>query len=136
VGSAWRITMFLSPLNVHINRIPISGKIAWVNYQYGSFKAAYAPNASEVNEQNVIALENDKIKMTFAQVSGFVARRIISHVREGDEVVQGERYGLIKFGSRMDVVIPRSCKVLVNMKEPVRGGLTPLASVVVADASE
>ncbi len=129
VGPAWVVTMFLSPLNVHINRIPISGKISWVQYHYGSFKAAFNPNASEVNERNVVALENDNLKITFAQIAGVAARRIISHLREGDEVEQGQRYGLIKFGSRMDVVIPRHCEILVGLKEPVRGGLTALAKV-------
>ena len=88
---------------------------------------AFAPDASEVNERNIIAMENERLKVTFSQVAGMVARRIISYLREGDVVAQGQRYGLIKFGSRMDVVIPRSCKVLVSLKEPVRGGLTTLA---------
>lgn len=129
VGEGRRITMFLSPLNVHINRVPISGKIGFVNYKYGAFKAAFAEDASEVNEQSVVGLENDLMRVKFSQVAGALARRIINYLREDDEVVQGERYGLIKFGSRMDVVIPRAAKVLVEMKEPVRGGLTVLAEM-------
>ncbi len=129
VGEARRITMFLSPLNVHINRVPISGKIGFVNYKYGAFKAAFAEDASEVNEQSVVGLENDLMKVKFAQIAGALARRIINYLREDDEVTQGERYGLIKFGSRMDVVIPRAAKVLVELKEPVRGGLTVLAKM-------
>ncbi len=127
VGEAQKITMFLSPLNVHINRVPISGKISFVNYKYGAFKAAFAEDASEVNEQSVVGIENDHFRVVFAQVAGALARRIINYLRENDEVIQGERYGLIKFGSRMDVTIPRSAKVLVELKEPVRGGLTVLA---------
>ncbi len=129
VGDARKITMFLSPLNVHINRVPISGKIAFVNYKYGAFKAAFSEDASEVNEQSVVGIENDLLKVKFAQVAGALARRIINYLREDDEVTQGERYGMIKFGSRMDVVIPRSANILVELKEPVRGGLTVLAKM-------
>ncbi|MCF6238493.1 MAG: phosphatidylserine decarboxylase family protein [Candidatus Marinimicrobia bacterium] len=129
VGQAQQITMFLSPLNVHINRVPVSGKIAFVRYKYGAFKAAFAEDASEVNEQSVVGIENDLVKVKFAQVAGALARRIINYLREEDEVTQGERYGLIKFGSRMDVTIPRSATILVELKEPVRGGLTVLAKL-------
>jgi len=129
VGAATQITMFLSPLNVHINRVPVSGTVRFVNYKYGAFKAAYAEDASEVNEQSVVGMENDQMKIKYAQVAGALARRIINYLREGDKVIQGDRYGLIKFGSRMDVFIPRTAKILVELKEPVRGGLTILASV-------
>ncbi|NQV15440.1 phosphatidylserine decarboxylase [bacterium] len=129
VGAARKITMFLSPLNVHINRVPISGRVSFVNYRYGAFKAAYAEDASEVNEQSMVGLENDLIKVKFAQIAGMAARRIINYLREDDEVNQGDRYGLIKFGSRMDIIIPRAAKVLVELKEPVRGGLTVLAKM-------
>ncbi|MBT4034311.1 MAG: phosphatidylserine decarboxylase [Candidatus Marinimicrobia bacterium] len=129
VGDATLITMFLSPLNVHINRVPISGKIGFVNYKYGAFKAAFAEDASEVNEQSVVGMENDLMKVKFSQIAGAVARRIINYLREEDEVTQGDRYGLIKFGSRMDVVIPRAANILVEMKEPVRGGITILAKM-------
>ncbi len=127
VGEAIKVTMFLSPLNVHINRVPISGKIAFVNYKYGAFKAAYAEDASEVNEQSVVGMENDLLRVKYSQIAGILARRIINYLREDDEVTQGDRYGMIKFGSRMDVIFPRSAKVLVELKEPVRGGLTVLA---------
>ncbi len=129
VGEAQKITMFLSPLNVHINRVPISGKITSVNYKYGAFKAAYAEDASEVNEQSMVTMENDLMKIKFAQIAGALARRIINYLREEDQVIQGERYGMIKFGSRMDVTIPRTAEVLVELKEPVRGGLTVLAKM-------
>ncbi len=129
VGEATRITMFLSPLNVHINRVPISGKIGFVNYKYGAFKAAFAQDASEVNEQSTVGMENELMKVKFAQIAGALARRIINYLREADEVTQGDRYGLIKFGSRMDVVIPRAASIQVELKEPVRGGLTVLAKM-------
>jgi phosphatidylserine decarboxylase len=129
VGNATLITMFLSPLNVHINRVPISGKISFVKYKYGAFKAAFAADASEVNEQSIVGMENDLMKVKFVQIAGALARRIVNYLREADEVTQGDRYGLIKFGSRMDVVIPRAAKVLVELKEPVRGGLTILAEM-------
>jgi len=129
VGQAKKITMFLSPFNVHINRAPISGKVSFVEYKYGAFKAAYAEDASEVNEQSVVGLQNDHLKVKFAQIAGVVARRIINYLREGDEIEQGERYGLIKFGSRMDIIIPRAAKIKVELKEAVRGGLSILAEV-------
>lgn len=129
VGEATLITMFLSPLNVHINRVPISGKVAFVDYKYGAFKAAFAEDASEVNEQSVVGVENDMLRVKFSQVAGALARRIINYLREADEVTQGQRYGLIKFGSRMDVVIPRTANIQVALKEPVRGGLTILATM-------
>ncbi|NQV30303.1 MAG: phosphatidylserine decarboxylase [Candidatus Marinimicrobia bacterium] len=129
VGSAWKITMFLSPLNVHINRVPISGTIRFVNYKYGAFKAAFAGDASEVNEQSIVGLENELMKVKFAQVAGALARRIINYLREEDQVIQGDRYGLIKFGSRMDIVFPKAAHIMVELKEPVRGGLTVLAKM-------
>lgn len=129
VGEANCVTMFLSPLNVHINRVPITGRVAFVNYKYGAFKAAFAEDASEVNEQSIVGMENDTLKVKFAQIAGVVARRIINYLREGDEIAQGERYGLIKFGSRMDILVPRSAKIVVEPREAVRGGLTIIAEV-------
>jgi phosphatidylserine decarboxylase len=129
VGEATCITLFLSPLNVHINRVPISGQVRFVDYRYGAFKAAYALDASEVNEQSLVGMENDLMKIKFAQVAGALARRIINYLREGDEVTQGDRYGLIKFGSRMDITIPREAQIKVELKEAVRGGLTVLAAL-------
>lgn len=128
VGSAHLITMFLSPLNVHINRVPITGKIDRVQYKTGLFKAAFAEDASEVNEQSVVSMSNDLFKVKFSQIAGVMARRIINYLRPGDQLEQGQRYGLIKFGSRMDVIIPRECEVLIKPKDPVRGGLTVLAT--------
>lgn len=129
VGPATKITMFLSPFNVHINRVPITGKIVSVNYKYGAFKAAFAEDASEVNEQSIVTMQNEQIKVKFSQIAGVVARRIINYLREGDEISQGDRYGMIKFGSRMDMTIPRSANIVVELKEAVRGGLTVLAEV-------
>jgi len=127
VGPCHRITIFLSAFNVHINRTPIAGKVAFVTYRYGTFKAAFDPEASETNEQSTVGIENGSRRVKVAQVAGLVARRIINKLREGDVVEQGTRYGLIKFGSRMDVWIPRTCRVLVKPRQAVRGGLTVLA---------
>ncbi len=128
VGDARLITLFLSPLNVHINRTPIRGKVEHVQYRPGLFKAAFAENASEVNEQSVVSLANEYLKIKFSQISGVVARRIINYLQVGDEVKQGSRYGLIKFGSRMDVFIPVDCNILVKPGDAVRGGITILAT--------
>lgn len=128
IGDAVRVTMFLSPFNVHINRIPIDGKIDFVDYKYGLFKAAFAPDASEVNEQSVVGLSHGDYRIKFSQISGVVARRIINYLKVGDNVSQGERYGMIKFGSRMDIILPRTSQILIEAKQAVKGGITILAT--------
>lgn len=121
------VSIFMSPLNVHVNRLPISGKVDYVDYQKGKYLAAFNDNASDVNEQSIIGVENDRGKVLFKQIAGVLARRIIYNLKVGDEVTAGDRFGLIRYGSRLDVFIPADAAVKVQLKEKVKAGETILA---------
>ena len=126
-----RISIFLSPLDVHINRIPVTGKVEEVTYQRGKFMAAYKDEASSRNEQNTVKLADDGgRRLQVAQVAGVVARRIVSRVYAGQQVQRGERFGLIMFGSRTDTYLPGDCKIEVAEGQRVKGGETILARFV------
>jgi len=126
-----RISIFLSPLDVHINRIPVTAKIQEVVYQRGKFMAAYKDEASSRNEQNTIELADERgRRLRVVQVAGVVARRIVSRVHQGLDVQRGERFGLIMFGSRTDSYLPGDCKIEVAEGQRVKGGETILARFV------
>ena len=126
-----RISIFLSPLDVHINRIPVTGNVEEVTYQRGKFMAAYKDEASSRNEQNTVKLADDGgRRLQVAQVAGVVARRIVSRVYAGQQVQRGERFGLIMFGSRTDTYLPGDCKIEVAEGQCVKGGETILARFV------
>jgi phosphatidylserine decarboxylase len=128
---ATRVSIFLSPLDVHINRIPITGSVQQVHYQPGQFMAAYKDEASSRNEQNTVELADDRgRRLQVVQVAGVVARRIISRLHQGQQVHRGERFGLIMFGSRTDTYLPGDCKVEVAEGQRVKGGETILARFV------
>jgi phosphatidylserine decarboxylase len=122
VGPAVRVSIFLSPLDVHVNRAPIGGLVKNVEYVAGRFLAAYRPEASEQNERCAVSLDGDRVRVTVTQISGVLARRIVCRVRPGDTVRAGERYGLIRFGSRTDLVLPRGTDLRVQVGDRVRGG--------------
>lgn len=123
-----RISIFLSVFNVHVNRLPISGKVEYFRYRTGKFLAAFKTEASLENEQTVIGMiDRYGHKVLFKQIAGVIARRIICHVREGYSGKAGERMGLIRFGSRVDVFIPLEANILVKVGELVKGGETVLA---------
>ena len=125
--AATRISIFLSPLDVHINRMPVAGRIAEVNYQPGSFMAAYKAEASERNEQNAIKIINGGGQSVgVVQIAGVLARRIVCRVRPGENLARGERFGLIMFGSRTDTYLPKGCSVEVVEGQRVKGGETIL----------
>jgi len=117
-----RVSIFLSIFNVHVNRIPIAGDVKYFRYQKGAFVNAYKSDASEINEQTVIGIENGKCNILFKQIAGLIARRIVCNVREGNTVNLGERFGIIKFGSRVDIFFPKNVDVKVKLKEKVKGG--------------
>ncbi len=119
---ATRVSIFLNIFDVHVNRIPISGKVGYFRYQKGSFIKAYKSDASEVNEQTIIGIENGTRKLLFKQIAGLIARRIVCQVRQGNNVQSGERFGMIKFGSRVDIFLPRNVKLKVELNQKVRGG--------------
>ena len=124
VGPATRVSIFLSPLDVHVNRAPAAGVVRSVEWVRGRFLAAYRPEASDENERCTVALEVDASRVTVTQIAGVVARRIVCRARPGDKLGAGERYGLIRFGSRTDLTVPRGVPIHVAVGDRVRGGET------------
>lgn len=123
--AATRISIFLSPLDVHINRMPVAGRIDEVKYQRGTFMAAYKAEASEHNEQNALKIINGGGRSVgVVQIAGVLARRIVCRVKQGESLARGERFGLIMFGSRTDTYLPKGCSVEVVEGQRVKGGET------------
>tara|TARA_B100000686_G_scaffold36099_2_gene37665 strand:+ start:2012 stop:2662 length:651 start_codon:yes stop_codon:yes gene_type:complete len=123
--------IFLSPLDVHINRSPVSGKIREIKYSKGNFIAAYKDDSSEINEKNTIEIETDSgDNFSVIQIAGFIARRIVCWKKMGDDIKKGERFGLIQFGSRTDLIIPPGYEPCVSIGDRVRGGETIVAKSV------
>jgi phosphatidylserine decarboxylase len=124
---AVKVSVFMSLFNVHVNRIPAKGRIAKISYRPGAFFAANLDKASEKNEQNAVFLETqDGNTIVFVQIAGLIARRIACWVREGEEVQAGQRFGLIRFGSRLDVYLPEGSRVAVQPGRNVKAGKTIL----------
>ena len=128
-GSATLVSIFLSPLDVHINRSPIAGLITDVSYTKGKFLMATDERASLVNEQNALTIEGDNLNVVCKQIAGILARRIVCWKKAGDRVALGERIGLIKFSSRTDVVLPENVTVTVTEGMKVRGGTTIIGRI-------
>lgn len=127
--SATVVSIFLSPLDVHINRAPIAGKITDISYTRGKFLMATDENASLVNEQNALTIEGEQITVVCKQIAGILARRIVCWKRLGEHVNLGERFGLIKFSSRTDVLLPANVEVLVAEGDRVKGGTTIIGRI-------
>lgn len=125
-GKAKLVSIFMSPLNVHVNRIPITGKVEYVKYIQGEYLAAFEDKASERNERNEIGITSPAGKVFFTQIAGFVARRIVSDLKVGDSVNIGNRFGMIKFGSRVDIIVPEQWQVKVKKDDNVTAGETIL----------
>ena len=123
----WRISIFLSLFNVHVNRSPIAGVIRDVCYTPGRFFVASRPEASAENEQNTVTVEGEHFTVTFKQIAGILARRIVFWKKPGDQVLCGERVGLIKFGSRVDLFLPIEIPPSVAVGDRVKGGVSILA---------
>jgi phosphatidylserine decarboxylase len=121
-----QISIFMSPLNVHVNRNPVTGTVRHTRYVKGEYFAAYADKASEKNEQMIVGLEGVNGKVMFKQIAGFVARRIVCPLKLDDTVKAGERFGMIKFGSRVDVFFPMSVNVRVQIGDITKAGETIL----------
>ena len=127
-AGAWQqISIFLSPLDVHVNRIPVSGTVTAVRYRPGRFLAAYRAEAATENERCEISIEHDGQTVVCRQVVGVLARRVVCRVQPGARVDLGERFGIMKFGSRMDVYLPVSARLETAVDDVVRGGETILA---------
>lgn len=125
-SSAKQISIFMSPLNVHVNRIPIDGKVTYLKYHQGDYIMAFEEKASERNERSEFGIESRYGKVFFTQVAGFIARRIVYELKEGDSVKIGKRFGMIKFGSRVDIIVSSDWKVKVEMNQNVKAGETIL----------
>jgi phosphatidylserine decarboxylase len=125
-GDLMTVRIFMSPLNVHVNRSPIAGKIEKIVYHAGGFAAAMKPEARQ-NERNVVTFTDGSFRVVVEQISGFVARRIACWVKEGDMRASGERYGMIYYGSQSAVHLPESCRILVGPGDKCVGGMTRIA---------
>ncbi len=134
-GAIWpgltkQVSIFMSVFDVHVNRAPITGRIVHYRYNPGKKIAAFAEKSSSENEQNLIVIEDGNgARLAFKQIAGLLARRIVFDKKEGDEVVRGERVGMIKFGSRVDIFFPANAVIKVGMREKVKVALTVIAEL-------
>ncbi len=125
-----QISVFMSPFNVHINRNPISGIVKFFKYHPGLYLVAWHPKSSTDNERTTVVVQNSRgFEILYRQIAGALARRIVWYVKEGDQVKQGDEFGFIKFGSRVDIFLPTDAKVNVTLGEVVKGGQTVLAEL-------
>lgn len=126
-GDWKQISIFLSPMDVHVNRVPVSGRVTKVTYTPGRFLPAYHRDAASANERSEIWIDHRGQHIVARQIVGVLARRVVCRVRKGDEVRAGDRYGVMKFGSRMDVFVPSRSEIRVRVGEAVRAGETVIA---------
>jgi phosphatidylserine decarboxylase len=125
-----QISIFMSPLNVHVNRNPVSGKFAYYKYHPGKYLVAWHPKSSTENERTTVVIETPKQeKVLFRQIAGAVARRIICYAKEGQPAMRGAEFGFIKFGSRIDIFLPLTAKINVNLEQKTVGGETIIAEL-------
>ena len=127
LGLPLQVSIFMSPANVHVNRAPISGVVRRADYCPGRKFPAYRDKASELNEHSVVVIEGGLATVAYKQIAGAVARRVVCDLAEGETVVRGQRVGIIKFGSRVDLFLPRSVAVAVRQGERTRAGVTVIA---------
>jgi phosphatidylserine decarboxylase len=131
-GGSWQqISIFLSPMDVHVNRIPIGGRVTKVEYHPGRFLPAFRADAGDLNEYTEVRLDHNGQTIVVRQVVGILARRIVCRAKEGDLVQSGDRFGVMKFGSRMDVFVPANADVAVKVNDRVIGGVTIVARLSV-----
>jgi len=123
------VSIFLNIFNVHVTRSPIGGTLARLEYMRGRFKAAYDDEASGVNEQNILTIDGEYARVIVKQIAGLIARRVICWKRQGERLERGELFGLIRFGSRVDVLLPGSVQVLVKVGDHVKGGTTIIGKI-------
>ncbi len=121
-GARFRVSIFLSVFDVHVNRVPISGKVTLMEYREGQFLNAMSPESAILNEQTLIVIEDGAHSVSFKQIAGLLARRIICDLKTGDTVQRGQRMGMIKFGSRVDVLMPADVELRVKPGDRVQGG--------------
>lgn len=125
-----QVSIFMSPLNVHVTRYPISGKVQFSKYHPGKYLVAWHPKASEENERTTIVVKNNTFgEILYRQIAGALAKRIVNYAKEGDNAVQGKDAGFIKFGSRVDLFLPLNTKINVKLNQKVRGGEQVIAKI-------
>ena len=128
-GRWQQISIFLSPMNVHVNRIPVSGRVTRVEYHPGRFLPAYKKESGDLNERSEVTIDHEGQPIVVRQIVGLLARRVVCRTREGAEVKAGERFGVMKFGSRMDVFVPLDATLQVRVGQTVVGGVTVIATL-------
>lgn len=128
-GQWQRISMFLSPLDVHVNRMPVDGKVTRVEYHPGKFLPAYREDAGTLNEWTEVWIDHHGTPIVVRQIVGVLARRIVCRVKPGDLVQRGDRFGIMKFGSRIDMFVPPSARILAKVGDKVVGGVTSVATL-------
>jgi phosphatidylserine decarboxylase len=124
-----QVSIFMSPVNVHVNRNPISGMVKYAKYHPGKYLVAWHPKSSTENERTTVVIAGSKTEVLFRQVAGALAKRIVYYVKEGDMVTQGGEMGFIKFGSRIDLYLPLSAKIEVSLQQKTKGGETVVATL-------
>ncbi|SMO41199.1 phosphatidylserine decarboxylase family protein [Fodinibius sediminis] len=129
-GKATQISIFLSPLDVHVNRLPVGGELEYLEYHPGAYLMAWDHRASELNERADFGIRHrSDTRIFFRQITGFLARRIVYHIEKGDQLRAGERFGMMKFGSRMDILVPADVEINVSEGEKAVAGKTILATI-------
>jgi phosphatidylserine decarboxylase len=127
-GERMQVSIFMSPVNVHVNRVPVSGTIIYNHYHKGKYLVAWHPKSSTLNERHSIVLENSNGTILVKQIAGALAKRICNYAQPGKAFKQGEEFGFIKFGSRVDVLLPLNAKIEVQLGQVVKSGITVIAS--------
>jgi phosphatidylserine decarboxylase len=130
-GESIRVRIFLSVFSVHVNRCPMAGTVAFRSYRPGQMIPAFKSHASELNEKNYVGIQNKHLQILVTQVTGFIARRIVCWVNQGDKVDKGQRFGLIKFGSCTEIFVPTNVEIMVSPGEKVSGGISIIGRVSV-----
>jgi len=124
-----QVSIFMSPANVHINRIPMSGKVEYSKYHKGKYLVAWSPKSSTENERHSVVIKSDSAEILVKQIAGALAKRIVNYLTVGEKVQQGNEMGFIKFGSRVDVLLPVGTELNVKLNQAVKGGMTVLATI-------
>ncbi|MEO6844726.1 MAG: phosphatidylserine decarboxylase family protein [Ginsengibacter sp.] len=124
-----QVSIFMSPANVHINRIPMSGKVEYSQYHKGKYLVAWSPKSSTENERHSVVIKSDSAEILVKQIAGALAKRIVNYLAVGQRVFQGNEMGFIKFGSRVDVILPVGTQLNVKLNQQVKGGITVLATI-------
>lgn len=125
-----QVSIFMSPINVHVTRHPMGGKVKYSKYHPGKFLVAWHPKSSEENERTTVVVENSAVgEILYRQIAGALAKRIVNYAKEGQEVLQGSDSGFIKFGSRVDVYLPLNTKINVELQDKVKGGVSIIANI-------